>query len=93
MKAIILAVLLAVLCGGVAHASALDRVYPFVGVTQRWELVPYGPDQSDVLLVGGVAVSLGAFALQGQWRVDPQEDSTWRNEIELGIRLNLRSIF
>jgi hypothetical protein len=69
---------------------SVERIYPYVGVEQRWTFVHEYADQSDLLWTVGCAYSLGALAPSLSWRWNPQEGAD-TNELVLGLRLNLRS--
>jgi len=101
VRAIILAALAAVLLAGTVAAAApatqpattpllsTARLYPYVGVEQRWTFLPNAMDRDDIVWHVGCAYSLGAFApsLTYRWNPEPGSDI---NEIALGVRVSLR---
>lgn len=69
-----------------------NRIYPYVGVEQRWTFSPYEYDYQDLIWHVGAAYSLGAVAPSLTWRWNPESGADV-NELVLGLRVNLRGIF
>ena len=71
---------------------ATGRIYPYVGVEQRWTFSPAEYDYQDLIWHVGAAYSLGTVSPSLTWRWNP-EDGADINELVLGVRVNLRGLF
>lgn len=71
---------------------SVGRIYPYVGVEERWTFSPYEYDYQDLIWHVGAAYSLGAVAPSLTWRWNPEPGADV-NELVLGLRLNLRGVF
>jgi hypothetical protein len=71
---------------------ATGRIYPYVGVEQRWTFSPVEYDYQDFIWHVGAAYSLGTVSPSLTWRWNP-EDGADINELVLGVRVNLRGLF
>lgn len=66
------------------------RLYPYVGVEERYTFSPVEFDHHDLIWNVGVAYSLGGLAPSIGWRWNPEEGADI-NELVIGLRWSLRT--